>query len=380
MRLFKVVAAILLSAGVASPLLAQGAPAEFPPTSFKGQQYVDSRGCVFLRAGYGGQVQWVQRINANRKPLCGYPPTFGAVNVEVADAVPTPDAQPPVKTQVAAVAPAPKVAPVVVAQPAAPAPQAPMVKPAVRIATSAQQPAAPAPEVLAAAPAPQVAATGPGPGKIGCYKSAPVAMIVPLRGGGTAVVCTKGDGSMDGWRPPVYPAGAPVGASLNLPRLAGYQMNGNGTLVATGGTPQVPKGYKAAWDDDRLNPARSLGTADGRAKQDNVWSQEVPAKQVAAANSAKPSGKTKTTVSTNTNATAATGTYYVQVGTFGVPENASGAAARLSSIGLPAAKGKMSSKGKILQIVYAGPFATKAEAQAALTAARAAGFSDAILR
>jgi hypothetical protein len=34
----------------------------------------------------------------------------------------------------------------------------------------------------------------------------------------------------------------------------------------------------------------------------------------------------------------------------------------------------------LLQIVYAGPFGTKAEAKAALTVARNAGFGDAILR
>ena len=367
MRFVQVPAALLLCFASAMPGVAQSGPAERPPTSFTGQQYVDSRGCVYLRAGYGGQVQWVPRITASRQPLCGYPPSLGAVNIEVAAPAPAP--------MVAA-------APVVVAQPVMPAPRLPSPAQPVRVARSQ-------PVVVASAPAvqpqpikvqPVQVAAGPGPGKIGCYKSAPVAMVVALRGGGSAVVCTRGDGTMNGWRPPVYPQGAPVGAALNLPQLAGYQMNGKGQIVIGGNTPALPKRYRTAWTDDRLNPDRSLGTAQGRAAQDQIWTQEVPAQQAAALPNAKaaPGAKARTTVSTNTNAAA--GTFYVQVGTFGVPDNARGAAARLSALGLPTAKGNLTKNGKALQIVYAGPFGSQAAAQDALSAARAAGFGDAFIR
>ncbi len=50
-------------------------PAEPPPASFAGQQYVDGNGCAFLRAGTPAQTLWIPRINREGKPLCGFPPS-----------------------------------------------------------------------------------------------------------------------------------------------------------------------------------------------------------------------------------------------------------------------------------------------------------------
>ncbi|GLK65778.1 SPOR domain-containing protein [Paracoccus kondratievae] len=50
-------------------------PAEEPPPGFPAQQYIDSRGCVFVHAETGG---WQARLARDGSPICGYPPTLSA--------------------------------------------------------------------------------------------------------------------------------------------------------------------------------------------------------------------------------------------------------------------------------------------------------------
>jgi|GEM_PF-1316811 len=59
------------------PAVAQdlAVPAELPPPDFRGQQFVDSRGCLFMRAGPPGQTVWIPRVTRDGIPLCGNAPS-----------------------------------------------------------------------------------------------------------------------------------------------------------------------------------------------------------------------------------------------------------------------------------------------------------------
>ena len=75
------VAGLILAFG--SPALARDPirPAELPPTGYAGQQYVDSKGCMFVRAGTAAEVLWVPRVARDGTPFCGNPPSGRRVPV-----------------------------------------------------------------------------------------------------------------------------------------------------------------------------------------------------------------------------------------------------------------------------------------------------------
>lgn len=398
-----VTVAILAAALGASAAFGQtvsqiGGPKELPPAGYKGMQFIDSRGCVFLRAGLGGKVTWVPRVGSNRKVLCGYPPTFGGKGaVAVAQASPEPAPEPaPLR--------APEAAPM---RTAGAIPESSYVPPPARVGRAIPTLPPAAPVVAAAAPSPLMVTVKPGAsvaasaGGVTCPASAPSLKRLPLTNGGTVLVCAPGDGQLRGLRSPTF-AAAGVGAAFEggpAAEVASRAVStplGQPTTVRSAvrevrvasASVAAPAGYVPAWKDDRLNPLRGVGTAQGQAAQDQVWTRKVPARLVgdtprarrAAAKAAMTGGypvDAGTTVTVSSmSAPAALSGRYVQVGSFGVPSNAEGAAMRLMAAGLPVAR---SASGG-LAVVMAGPFDRSADLSAALRAARAAGFADAFVR
>lgn len=406
-RFLVLTGALALGAGA---VLAQGlaGPRELPPAGFSGQQYVDSRGCMFMRAGVAGQTMWVPRVNRDRHQICGQVPSF-TPSTDVAAAPASPAAP---ATQAAQGASA-----------TARAAGGPVAKP-----EAAPKPAAaakPAKKARAAAPAAQSAprAVPPrnlGDGRIACPASSPYLRQFPVQGGGATLLCSDAAGSTAsiaaGWRPetgltvaPMVPgtaaatgsrqaakAAAPKAATpkaaapAETPRVAAVPtapqtwrrpgIYDPGRPVLLGGTRYnvtdldrpIPPGYRAAWHDDRLNPRRGMGTVQGQIAQDSVWTREVPATLVAQAEAGN-----KVAISTSGPATAG---FFVQIGSFSQPANAARSQQRLAVLGLPVLVGQGRISARDVQVVRVGPFASMEEARSALAVARQAGFGDAVIR
>ncbi|MGD9917209.1 MAG: SPOR domain-containing protein [Paenirhodobacter sp.] len=189
--------AVLGASGARAELNING-PAEVPPPSFKGRQYVDSAGCVFVRGGFAGNVNWIPRVGRDKKQLCGYKPTFqnGEKVLEVAKAGPVAPAPAAAPAQVARVAPkaapapmpAPTPARTAATRPVSPfAPTPGVGKPMATIALTEtppqigrMAPVAPAAPVAVAAAAPAVVVPAP----------APVAPAAPVK---TAAALSRAD-------------------------------------------------------------------------------------------------------------------------------------------------------------------------------------------
>ncbi len=323
MRVWAVSAAFCLAALAALPASAQrGGPAELPPPGFTGQQYVDSKGCLYVRAGFGGQTNWVARLGSNRRPLCGQPPTREA-----------------------------------------------MARGAAPVVAEAPRPAsaAPARSATAAASVPPPSA----PPVAGCPAHAPGGQRLAGGGGGAALVCTAPGVVISGARRGDPGRGVGPGAVVSDPRMPEFT---------------VPKGYRLAWKDDRLNPNRGRGTAEGAAAMGRIWTTDVPQGLLVDQRPEVAAERRTVTVSSKgapaprAVSSAVTPGRFVQVGSFGVPQNAQAAAARLVALGLPVQVARATAKGRTLDIVRAGPFGSAKDVDMALRAARGAGFVDAVVR
>lgn len=336
-------------------------PAEFPPASYSGKQYVDSRGCVYVRAGIDGNVTWVPRVTRQRKLICGQTPTLGTAELAQTR---QPTAPAPAATEINLPAGS------VVATPAA--------RPGQRASARVRaQPALPAEPAAAISPD----------------------MRVLPRHIYDARVTARGISVPKGYRP-VWQDGR-----LN-PKRAERTLAPS-VLRRAG---NVPTGYRNVWQDGRLSLTRGVRTAQGDAQSDQLWTRTLPrelksppltAKTIRAPFDArrgnspfwdpgqgtevtrlatrsapayatpKPAGKpaAKQPVTSRTS----TGQRYVRLALYDTDAEARRVARRLGAGGQPIQVGLLRRGGREYRTVLAGPFASDRDAKAAIAALTKAG-------
>jgi hypothetical protein len=384
----------------------QDVPVNFPPASYSGSQFVDNRGCVYVRAGFDGAVTWVPRVSRQREHLCGQKPTFGG-QVAAAPASPVPTTTKPV--QITATPPAGQtVAPArtTTAVPVVKKVKAPVRK-VVRVPAS-KPAAAELPRVVRRVPAPAATATKPPvvvapAGQATCVQGNAYRIVNGMKlrvscGPQSAPHVTtvrRGEAPAPG-KNVYYNKNSWEGSSLTLPPetriVPDHVYKNRDTQVA-----HVPAGYRPAWEDDRLNPYRAYQTVGGYADTQQVWTNTVPRKLVAQARRHEvktpiivgtapaplpltPYVATKGKALVASTGPAAKVGRWIEIGAFTTSDLAKSAVSRLQAAGLTVRMGQHQKNGQTLAVVRVGPYASYDSLQMALTRVQGTGYTQAYIR
>ncbi len=293
MKLTKLVAIAIISGSVtvgaaAAQTRPGSVPAEFPAASYKGKQYVDSNGCVFIRAGIDGNVSWVPRVTRKREGVCGFKPTFAGqvtepVPVQTATAVPQITMPEPVAQSV----PQPKAKPPVVEIMVAPEPVPEVVR------QVAKRPEPIVEKAVQSVPAPAPKHTAPvavAQGTAACVGASPISSQY-LRAGKHAVRCGPQTGTIVGARISTAPEPrhVTVGAQQQVVSTRQQTRVHRHTRIVprhvaanrvTTTNVRTPRGYKEVWTDGRLNPKRAEQTLAGHEAMSQIWTSTVPRRLV----------------------------------------------------------------------------------------------------
>lgn len=376
--------ATALPAGAQSLSRNQG-PVNFPPSSFTGTQFVDNRGCIYIRAGFQGAVSWVPRVGRDRRVICGQQPTFSGASAPATTAAPAPQPTPaPAQPRQTAVAeaesrpaaprrsglpawmtrtPSPADGPSIVSRPAQEetrgrsAAVTTVREAPVRTLTTLPETVRPAPVV---APAPVPVATRPQMVQPAAPAQQPrrVTRVCPNRSGVSAqhtnvvgVRCGPQAEDPKGQGGTLAATERTAGTALIEDIRSTFQMD-PAVLRIEGAVAPIPRGYEPVFKDGRHNPNRGL-----------------------------PGGVASLHANSGVHAVSARGHRpFVQAATFASASNAQATVRRLSSMGLPVATQTVRRGGRTLTVVLAGPFSDASTSARALQQVRAAGFRDAFPR
>ncbi|CAM3042058.1 Cell division protein FtsN [Paracoccus aminovorans] len=371
-------------------------PAEEPPADFFARQYIDSKGCVFLRDEGGG---WQPRVSRDGTPICGYPPTLSARGL---DGKPRLRALDPNAGRSRAELLEEALSQTVITQ-VRPGELASDPQPMEKLPDLGPEPMASGPAedlraAVAAAPSVRQGMGGGlkpnlrlcellgydgkvGPARLGSDPSQGYCDSLP-DADLSRLSFMRPIGS--GTDPALSPAAtAQTEATAAAPPASGKQVEKKASppAVEAAAKPMDASPSKSdritakpAKTRDQASPA-SARTAQADAKDPVAKGADAPAKSAVATVANTP--KTQTPGSAGM---IPAGARYVQLGTFGNPGNADRAMQRVAALGYPVLRGKDRVGGREMQVIMAGPFTDRESIVRALDAIRRAGFRDAFAR